>query len=39
MTGLKPVSDGTAAGGPARTVVWDPWLAESPSVSHGDPIG
>jgi len=30
---------GTAVCGPACTVVWDPWLAELPSVSHGDPIG
>ena len=29
---------GTARCGPARRVVWDPWLAEYPSVSHGDPI-
>ncbi len=30
---------GTAKCGPACLVVWDLWLAEVSSVSHGDPIG
>ena len=30
---------GTARCGPACRVVWDPWLVELGSVSHGDPIG
>ena len=29
---------GTAGYGAVCPVVWDPWLAEHPSVSHGDPI-
>ena len=29
---------GTAGYGPVRPVVWDLWLAERCSVSHGDPI-
>ena len=29
---------GTAKCGPACLVVWDSWLAEAFSVSHGDPI-
>jgi hypothetical protein len=33
-----PTLAGTARYGPVRRVVWDPWLAERGSVSHGDPI-
>jgi hypothetical protein len=25
--------------GARRRMVWNPWLAEEPAVSHGDPIG
>ena len=38
ITGLWPVSNGTAGCGPACPVVGDPWLIEQTSVSHGDPI-
>ena len=37
--GETPTLAGTAQYGPVRRVVWDPWLIEQPSVSHGDPIG
>ena len=34
-----PTLAGTAGSGPARRVVWDPWLIERCGlVSHGDPI-
>jgi hypothetical protein len=35
----RPYLTGTAVCRPARAVVWHSWLAEKPSVSHGEPIG
>jgi hypothetical protein len=34
----RPYLTGTAVCRPARAVVWHSWLAEKPSVSHGEPI-
>ena len=34
----SPSLTGTAVCRAARAVVWHPWLAEKPSVSHGEPI-